>query len=126
MKADQQIRFVVVREGRAAIDRDGLVPSRVNRTRRPIRLSIAAFNRRPTCSARSFSLAPPGPCATGLVSAGAIDPAVAEYWREHYDLTALLEHDWDRLGTRLAGTRHGRVRRELDDQARRVGIIGPR
>jgi hypothetical protein len=37
---------------------------------------------------------------------GAIDPAVAKYWREHYDLTALLERDWDRLGTRLVGKLH--------------------
>lgn len=37
---------------------------------------------------------------------GAIDPAVAKYWREHFDLTALLEHDWDRLGTRLVGKLH--------------------
>jgi hypothetical protein len=37
---------------------------------------------------------------------GAIDPAVAKYWREHYDLTAYLQHDWDRLGTRLTGKIH--------------------
>jgi hypothetical protein len=37
---------------------------------------------------------------------GAIHPDVAKYWREHYDLTALLQHDWDRLGMKLAGKIH--------------------
>jgi hypothetical protein len=37
---------------------------------------------------------------------GAIDPAVAKYWREHYDLTALLAKDWERLGPRLQGKLH--------------------
>jgi hypothetical protein len=37
---------------------------------------------------------------------GAIDPAVAKYWQEHYDLTALLERDWERLGPRLQGKLH--------------------
>ena len=34
---------------------------------------------------------------------GAIDPEVAKYWREHYDLTALLERDWISLGPKLVG-----------------------
>jgi hypothetical protein len=34
---------------------------------------------------------------------GAIDADVAKYWREHYDLTAILQHDWERLGARLQG-----------------------
>lgn len=37
---------------------------------------------------------------------GAIDPKVAEYWREHYDLTALLQRDWQRLGPKLIGKLH--------------------
>jgi len=37
---------------------------------------------------------------------GAIDPEVAKYWREHYDLTALLERDWERLGPKLQGKLH--------------------
>jgi hypothetical protein len=37
---------------------------------------------------------------------GAIDPAVAKYWQEHYDLTALLERDWERLGPKLQGKLH--------------------
>ncbi|MBP1636888.1 MAG: hypothetical protein H6Q10_3462 [Acidobacteria bacterium] len=27
---------------------------------------------------------------------GVIDPAVAEYWREHYDLSAIMRRDWDK------------------------------
>ncbi len=37
---------------------------------------------------------------------GAIDPAVARYWNEHYDLTAVLSRDWERLGPRLVGKIH--------------------
>ncbi len=37
---------------------------------------------------------------------GAIDPEVARYWREHYDLTALLQRDWERLGPKLQGKLH--------------------
>ena len=37
---------------------------------------------------------------------GEIDHAVAEYWRQHYDLEALLERDWPTLGPRLAGKIH--------------------
>ena len=37
---------------------------------------------------------------------GAIDPEVAKYWREHYDLTALLQRDWERLGPKLQGKLH--------------------
>lgn len=37
---------------------------------------------------------------------GAIDPQVARYWREHYDLTALLARDWERLGPKLIGKLH--------------------
>ena len=39
-------------------------------------------------------------------SSGVIDPEIAKYWREHYDLTALLERDWERLGPRLVGKLH--------------------
>jgi putative esterase len=34
---------------------------------------------------------------------GVIDPEVAAYWREHYDLSAILRRDWKTLGPKLAG-----------------------
>ena len=34
---------------------------------------------------------------------GEIDPSVAEYWRENYDLRHILERDWTELGSRLEG-----------------------
>jgi hypothetical protein len=37
---------------------------------------------------------------------GAIDPAVAKYWEEHYDLTAYLKRNWDRIGATLVGKLH--------------------
>jgi enterochelin esterase-like enzyme len=37
---------------------------------------------------------------------GAIDPEVAKYWRDHYDLTAYLQRQWDRIGPRLVGKIH--------------------
>jgi putative esterase len=37
---------------------------------------------------------------------GAIDPEVAAYWREHYDLSAILQRDWKTLGPKLAGKIH--------------------
>jgi hypothetical protein len=37
---------------------------------------------------------------------GAIDPAIAAYWREHYDLTHIIARDWSRLGPDLAGKIH--------------------
>ena len=37
---------------------------------------------------------------------GAIDKNVAEYWREHYDLRAILERDWNKLGPQLEGKIH--------------------
>ena len=37
---------------------------------------------------------------------GAINPEVAAYWREHYDLTSLLQRDWERLGPKLQGKLH--------------------
>jgi hypothetical protein len=37
---------------------------------------------------------------------GAIDPEVAKCWRDHYDLRALLQRDWERLGPRLQGKLH--------------------
>ncbi len=37
---------------------------------------------------------------------GAIDPTVAEYWREHWDLSYILERDWTQLGPRLKGKLH--------------------
>jgi hypothetical protein len=37
---------------------------------------------------------------------GVIDPAVASYWREHYDLRHILERDWATLGPKLRGKIH--------------------
>ncbi|HEY2459550.1 MAG TPA: hypothetical protein VGI16_02025 [Candidatus Acidoferrum sp.] len=37
---------------------------------------------------------------------GAIDPAVAAYWKEHYDLSAILQRDWSALGPKLRGKLH--------------------
>ncbi len=37
---------------------------------------------------------------------GAIDHAVAQYWREHYDLSHILERDWSKLGPKLQGKIH--------------------
>ncbi len=34
---------------------------------------------------------------------GAIDHKVAEYWREHYDLDAIMQRDWKTLGPKLTG-----------------------
>jgi len=37
---------------------------------------------------------------------GKIDHSVANYWRQHYDLEAILERDWAKLGPALAGKIH--------------------
>jgi hypothetical protein len=37
---------------------------------------------------------------------GEIDHAVAEYWKEHYDLRAILQRDWTTLGPKLRGKLH--------------------
>jgi Putative esterase len=37
---------------------------------------------------------------------GAIDPAVAQYWKEHYDLSAIVQRDWKTLGPKLQGKLH--------------------
>ena len=37
---------------------------------------------------------------------GVIDHSVADYWREHYDLEAILERQWPTLGPKLAGKIH--------------------
>jgi hypothetical protein len=38
---------------------------------------------------------------------GVIDKKVAEYWRQHYDLSAILQRDWDKgLGKKLEGKLH--------------------
>ncbi|HMI50326.1 MAG TPA: alpha/beta hydrolase-fold protein [Candidatus Saccharimonadales bacterium] len=34
---------------------------------------------------------------------GEIDPAVAAYWKEHYDLSAILQRDWATLGPQVRG-----------------------
>ncbi|HLJ13078.1 MAG TPA: hypothetical protein VKV15_01165 [Bryobacteraceae bacterium] len=37
---------------------------------------------------------------------GVIDHKIAEYWREHYDLNAILQRDWETLGPKLRGKLH--------------------
>ncbi len=37
---------------------------------------------------------------------GVIDHKTAEYWREHYDLDAILQRDWTTLGPKLQGKLH--------------------
>jgi hypothetical protein len=37
---------------------------------------------------------------------GAIDTAVAAYWRENYDLTHIIQRDWSRIGNSLKGKIH--------------------
>ncbi|MBS0012203.1 MAG: hypothetical protein KFF49_12385 [Bacteroidales bacterium] len=37
---------------------------------------------------------------------GDINPEVAEYWKENYDLRYILERDWERLGPKLQGKIH--------------------
>ena len=37
---------------------------------------------------------------------GTIDPTVAAYWQENYDLRYILERDWDKLGPTLQGKIH--------------------
>ncbi|MFZ2053269.1 MAG: hypothetical protein WAU81_03635 [Candidatus Aminicenantales bacterium] len=37
---------------------------------------------------------------------GEIDPSVAEYWKEHYDLRHILDRDWKTIGPELKGKIH--------------------
>ena len=37
---------------------------------------------------------------------GAIDHSTAAWWKEHYDLNAILQRDWNTLGPRLRGKLH--------------------
>jgi hypothetical protein len=37
---------------------------------------------------------------------GEIDHKVADYWRQHYDLEAILQRDWAKLGPKLEGKIH--------------------
>ena len=37
---------------------------------------------------------------------GDIDASVAAYWRDHYDLTHIIQRDWKTLGPKLAGKIH--------------------
>ena len=37
---------------------------------------------------------------------GAIDPVVAAYWEEHYDITRILQERWSTLGPQLQGKLH--------------------
>ena len=58
---------------------------------------------------------------------GEIDAAVAKYWREKYDLTAMLQREWDRIGTRLVGKIHVTMGTKdtfyLDAAARRMETV---
>jgi hypothetical protein len=37
---------------------------------------------------------------------GVINPEVAAYWREHYDISAILQRDWPKIGQKLQGKIH--------------------
>jgi len=37
---------------------------------------------------------------------GEIDKSVAQYWKDHYDLSAILQRNWKTLGTKLQGKIH--------------------
>lgn len=37
---------------------------------------------------------------------GEIDPAVAEYWKENYDLSYIMKRDWPKIGAKLQGKVH--------------------
>jgi len=37
---------------------------------------------------------------------GVINPEIANYWKENYDLKYILERDWDKLGDKLKGKIH--------------------
>jgi len=37
---------------------------------------------------------------------GVIDPQVASYWRDHYDLSHIIERDWSTLAPKLRGKMH--------------------
>ena len=37
---------------------------------------------------------------------GVIDPAVANYWRDHFDLSYIISRDWKTLAAKLAGKIH--------------------
>ncbi len=37
---------------------------------------------------------------------GAIDSSVAVYWKEHYDLTHIIQRDWSKIGNSLQGKIH--------------------
>lgn len=37
---------------------------------------------------------------------GAIDSSVGAYWKEHYDLTNIIQRDWPKIGNKLEGKIH--------------------
>jgi hypothetical protein len=37
---------------------------------------------------------------------GAMDHETAKYWKEHYDLSAIMQRDWKTLGPKLSGKLH--------------------
>jgi hypothetical protein len=55
-----------------------------------------------------FSPAGPGGYPADVINplTGAIDKSVVAYWRDHYDLTAILRRDWPTLGPKLEGKLH--------------------
>src|SRR3546814_19988751 len=48
----------------------------------------------------------PHPARSADRATGTIDPAVAAYWREHYDIAHIVERDWTRLKPDLDGKIH--------------------
>ncbi len=46
------------------------------------------------------------PCPIWDKLTGEVDPKIAEYWRENYDLRYILERDWKTLGQKLRGKIH--------------------
>jgi hypothetical protein len=58
---------------------------------------------------------------------GKVDPAVAAYWTEHYDVASIIAHHWDRLRPDLDGKLHLIVGTEdsfyLDGSAHRLQAV---
>ncbi len=52
---------------------------------------------------------------------GEIDPEVAEYWRENYDLRHILESNWAELGPQLVGKLHV-ITGDMDNFYLNVGV----
>ena len=54
-------------------------------------------------------------------STGEIDPEVAEYWRDNYDLRHILETHWEELGPQLVGKLHV-ITGDMDNYYLNVGV----